>query len=308
MGSTTTLANTTSGGTWASSNAALATIDASGVVTGVAAGTPVMSYTTPAGCVRTKSITVKTLPAPVSGNAAVCVAGTSVLTAETGVSWTSSTPSIATIGSTSGVVTGISAGTSTITFLATSGCTSLRIVTVSAAPDAGTITGPNTVIIGNTIALSDAVGGGTWASSDGSIATVVSGTGDVTGVSAAPSVTISYTVNNGCGAATTTATISVTTSRPAGNNANGVQLPNGGAFALYPNPTSGDVTIETSEAGRLLIYSLNGKLMASLPIVQGMNQIGMPANASAGLYMCRFEGRQGSDVTIRLVYEGGSKQ
>jgi uncharacterized protein YjdB len=42
---TTTLSNTTIGGTWSSSNTAIATVNASGIVTGVAAGSLTITYT-----------------------------------------------------------------------------------------------------------------------------------------------------------------------------------------------------------------------------------------------------------------------
>ncbi len=56
--SASTLASTTSGGTWSSSNPAVATINSSGVVTGISAGTSLISYTLGTGCVSTATVTV----------------------------------------------------------------------------------------------------------------------------------------------------------------------------------------------------------------------------------------------------------
>ncbi len=60
-GSTITLTNSLSGGTWSSSNTSVATVSSSGVVTGISAGTAVITYAGPSsGCytAATKTITV----------------------------------------------------------------------------------------------------------------------------------------------------------------------------------------------------------------------------------------------------------
>jgi hypothetical protein len=158
------------------------------------------------------------------------------------------------------------------------------------------------VIIGNNITLSDvAAGTGTWSSSNTSIASVVSSTGVVTGVSAG-TITITYTVDNGCGAATATYGVSVTTSRPGGNTTS-ITLEGGKSLMLYPNPTTGDFTIESPEAGTFTITTLEGKTAAKIALTQGKNAINMPKELAAGIYMCRYAGSGGSKVVIRLVYE-----
>ncbi len=50
IGSAITLSNTATGGSWVSSNTALATVNTSGIVTGIAAGSPIISYTATNGC------------------------------------------------------------------------------------------------------------------------------------------------------------------------------------------------------------------------------------------------------------------
>jgi hypothetical protein len=58
QGSTGTLTETTTGGTWSSSNTAVATVSTSGVVTGVSTGSAVISYTVSGGTGCTSSATV----------------------------------------------------------------------------------------------------------------------------------------------------------------------------------------------------------------------------------------------------------
>ncbi|NCX95199.1 MAG: hypothetical protein EBX41_02100, partial [Chitinophagia bacterium] len=207
--STTNLFDATAGGTWSSSNTSQATVDASGVVTGLATGTPTISYTVTSGTCSlsaTQVVTVTAAPSAgtITGGTSVCVSNTLNLSdTASGGSWSSSTPSVATVNS-SGQVTGVAAGTTTITYTVTSGCTAIatQLITVTNPPSAGTITGSSTVCDNSTTPLTNGVGGGVWTSSNTSIATVGSTSGTVTGV-AAGSVTITYTVTTGCSAFTT---------------------------------------------------------------------------------------------------------
>lgn len=58
VGNTTALSDVTVGGTWRSSMTPVATINSSGVMTGVSAGTTTISYTMPTGCYTSKITTV----------------------------------------------------------------------------------------------------------------------------------------------------------------------------------------------------------------------------------------------------------
>ncbi len=192
-GSNITLSDAVTGGTWSSSNTSVATVGSStGIVTGVSAGTVIITYTTAGGCQTTHGVTVTALGG-ITGTANVC-AGSSVTLNDTtaGGHWSSSNTAIATVGSSTGIVTGVAAGTCVISY--TLGTSSSTVVfTVYAAP--ATISGGSTVIAGTTLTLSDAVAGGTWSSSNTSVATVAAGT--VTGVSPG-TVIISYTMAGGC--------------------------------------------------------------------------------------------------------------
>ncbi|WP_369769399.1 PKD domain-containing protein [Flavobacterium sp. WC2416] len=92
-------------------------------------------------------------PSPtITGNLFSCVGFTSQLTGSTSAAttspWTSSNPSIATISST-GLVTGVSGGTTTITYTNSSNCKTTELFTVNSAP---TITQPlsSTICLGGT--------------------------------------------------------------------------------------------------------------------------------------------------------------
>ena len=213
VGSTTNLSNATAGGVWSSATPAVATISPTGVVTGVATGNSVISYTVTnsiTGCVTvvTTSVTVNALPVvgPITGTVTACAgATTSLSNATAGGVWSSATPSVASINS-SGVVTGVAAGNAVISYTVTnsSGCITVATttITIKALPTVAPITGLSTVLVNGTITLANATAGGVWSSSLGSVATI-SSAGLVSGL-ALGSTTISYTVtSNGCSNAAT---------------------------------------------------------------------------------------------------------
>ncbi|KUM17158.1 beta strand repeat-containing protein, partial [Flavobacterium psychrophilum] len=162
------------------------------------------------------SVTVSgPIPQTVSGTNTVCVGNTTTFSATTsGGAWTSATPAVATVNSSTGVVTGVSGGVSVINYSVTTtgGCvnTGSRTVTVSAAPNAGTLSGPQGVCVSSTTAFSSTVSGGAWSSANTAIATVSAVTGEITGVSAG-TTTITYTVagTGGCSDAIATRDVTV---------------------------------------------------------------------------------------------------
>ena len=103
----------------------------------------------------------------------------------------------------SGVVTGMHPGQDTILYIRNNGCsadTAWRTISVLPVPDAGAISGLNTVCVSATITLSDYAPGGAWSSGD-SMVTVAAGI--VTGRYAGPGLII-YSVSNAACIATAT--------------------------------------------------------------------------------------------------------
>jgi gliding motility-associated-like protein len=204
-------------GAWSSSNPAIATVSAAGLVTGVSAGTCNIIYTITGGCGGIKSaqqavtITPNASITSVTGLSPICIGGATTYTANGVVlgggtgAWSSSNPAVATV-SAAGVVTGISAGTSDIIYSITGGCggpvSAPRTVTVSPNASITSVTGLTPLCIGGTAPFSAngvvlSGGTGAWSSSNAAVASV-SAAGLVTGVSAG-TCNIIYTITGGCG-------------------------------------------------------------------------------------------------------------
>ncbi len=206
VGTKSTLTNTTPNGVWDSSNKTVATINGSGEITTLTAGTTEISYkVTILGCITTakKTITVFNMPSvnPITGITTVCEkASTPLSSATSGGVWSNTNNSVATISAT-GVVTGVKSGTSTISYAVTeNGCTTTNqtTVTVTPLPIVPAITGIDSICVGDSSKFFNVKLTGTWSSADVTIAKVNATTGFVTGMKAG-TTKITYTViENGC--------------------------------------------------------------------------------------------------------------
>ena len=193
---TAALGNTTPGGVWAAVPTTVATVSPTGTLTSVTTtgGISSVSYSITGCPTATTSVTVYPL-APVVGPAGVCVGYTVTETDATpGGSWVSSNPSIASVGTSSGVVTGLAIGTATISYVLSSGCAATQVVSVNVI---GPITGSLNVCVGLTTTLNNIAGGGTWSIAPTAVAAVNTTSGVVTGV-AAGVATVTYTLSSGC--------------------------------------------------------------------------------------------------------------
>ena len=221
--------------TWTSSDAAVATVDANGKVTGVKAGEATITVTTEdGGKTATCKVTVKANAVAVTGvtlnkaSVELNVGASETLTAtiapadatNKNVTWSSSDAAVATVDA-NGKVTGVKAGEATITVTTEDGGkTATCAVTVKANTVAVTGVTLNkstlTLNVGAsetltaTVAPADATNKNvTWASSDAAIATV-DANGKVTGVKAG-TATITVTTEDGGKTATCQVTVKANT-------------------------------------------------------------------------------------------------
>ncbi len=298
---------------WTSGSTGTATVSTSGVVTGVAPGTAVITATSE-GRSGTATVTVTAVPVgsvTVSPSTATVTAGQTTplsaavkdangadLTGRT-VTWSTSNGAIATVSA--GVVTGVAPGTATIT--ATSeGKSGTATVTVTAAPVATVTVQPATasVVAGQTTTLGatakDANGtvltgrAVTWSSSNGAIATVSAGV--VTGV-APGTATITATSEGKSGTATVTVT-----SVPVGSVT--VQPATASVAALFTVPLSAVV----KDGSGAVLTDRAVSWSSSNPLVATVSQSGVVTGVLPGsvTITATSEGKSGSaSVTVTLT-------
>jgi trimeric autotransporter adhesin len=280
----------TLGGLWATNDIAVGSIDGSGILAGVAVGSGIISYTISNGCFVTMPYTVTAFPDPIGGPGIVCVGNSITLTeAVSGGSWSGATPSgfvdIA------GTFTGFSAGITTVSYTMPAGCYVTTDITVNVVPM--TILSPMTLPPGRTFTCSDLVTGGTWSSSDPSVASIDFINGLVTGESAGYAI-ISYTLVTGCYA---TRPIAITssgfrhatgnTTQPGTNNLTISPNPNNGVFTI-----AGLINVKENEAATLEITDMRGSIVYTakiVPVKGSLNeQIRLSNTIASGMYMLRL--------------------
>lgn len=269
--------------------------DGSTGTTLVAAGPGTYSVTVsyPDGCSRPDNIVLTrsdVVIAPITGTASVCAgATTSLTTTTTGGVWSSSNITVATV-STTGVVTGVTAGTADIIYTVTNGngCvgTTRQAVTVNAMPTVAATAGLNSVFAGDNITLANATIGGVWSSSNTAVATV-DASGMVTGV-AAGTANITYTVTGtgGC-AATSIHAITVDAFDPAKRvlsitkTADATEPSTHGAFAIgLPAGINAieNITVNYAVTGTATAGSDYIALTGTATILAGKNSVAVPVN------------------------------
>ena len=304
--------------TWGSNNTLVATVSAAGVVTAIAPGTATITATseTKSG---TSTITVSLVPvssvvvSPPS--AGIRVSATTQLTATTRdsiggvltgrvVTWGSSDPTVATVNST-GLVTGVAAGTATIT--ATSeGKSGTSTITVTKIPVGSVTVAPPTkaMLVTQGFALTptvrDTAGNVvtdrvvTWGSNNTAVATVSAG-GVVTAV--APG----------------TATITATSETQSGTSTITVSLVPVSTVAVTP-PTAGVRITGTAQLTAVTKDSVGGVLTgrtvtwgSSDPTVATVNANGLVTGVALGTatITATSEGKSGnSSITVTKIPVG----
>jgi hypothetical protein len=140
----------------------------------------------------------------VSGVSPLCIGQTSMYASNgtSGGSWSSSNTSIATVNSSTGLVTALSAGTTNIMYTLVGSCNTVsasKMLTVNPNVSAGIVSGVTPLSVGaTTLFSSTGTPGGSWSSTNNGIATVNASTGLVSAISAG-TTNITYTVGSGCG-------------------------------------------------------------------------------------------------------------
>lgn len=181
------------------------------------------------GCSNSKSIPVTVNPLPtigtITGNATMCTGTANQLACiPSGGTWGTSNPNLATVSTTglvSATIQAVDKPVISYTLKSAFGCYSraTKTIQVYASPTVGAISGNSTVCIGVPTTLTCTPTGGTWSSSNSSVASI-SNAGVVTGLlSNSTNPTIRYAVTNGtCSSTSTPKTIQVLSAATDGNS------------------------------------------------------------------------------------------
>ncbi|MBC7555091.1 MAG: T9SS type A sorting domain-containing protein [Taibaiella sp.] len=166
------------------------------------------------------------------------------------------------------------------------------------------ITGASSVCVNHNTPFADATAGGTWSSSDPSIATVDATSGLVTGV-ATGTATITYAIPSPCGPAEANKVISVVPEAIAC----GVSVTNVEAsemvFNISPNPSNGEITMFYSNGGNdpanIVLSNILGQTLNELALTNGRAKT-LQLDAPPGIYFVTLTSA-GVKMTQKLVIQ-----
>ena len=325
--------------TWTSANAAIASVSASGEVTGVTVGTTTIRATSTAdvGKVGAAAVTVRS-PAvrgvTVTPSALALQIGQSATAVATvdrdagaiaGVTWTTNAPAVATVDST-GKIVAVSAGTAVITATSRADVTKAAAlaVTVTAVPNnltaltvaptnAGLGVGGTVQLVANAATVGSPTVTFTYASSNTAVATV-SSTGLVTAVGNGTAIitTTATTNTNSLSASTTigvaSASVSISTITQGGLGSP-VDISNVyGQIEVTMNISAGNQTLDSVQvrlggvAAASQVFTINGAPNA--PVTLSINTARYTINADSSASVSFLNGVTG--VQARLFAQGAT--
>jgi hypothetical protein len=289
---TTTLSDTTAGGTWSSATPTIATISATGVVTGVSAGTSVISYTVSNafGCTKTvtTTVTVKAIPALTTNNAISCSGVSVILRTIAGATtyhWTTGATVDSIITSTAGIYT--------VSVTNAAGCTASVNDTIISSTPVITVTNPATCAGGvDTLTASGAGSGASYHWSTGA------GTASITTTTAG---VYNVTVTNSSGCSATGTGVATVNPLPTPTVANdticsgaiATLTANSGAVYVWSNgahtismttATAGTYTVTVTNSGSCTATASGAVVIVANPTVTATNGVicsGAPTSITA---------------------------
>ena len=310
VGSSINLTNATIGGVWTSTNTTVATVSATGEITALASGTATINYavTNASGCTTTSSITlnVNALPSvlAIAGANSLCVGSQVVYTnGVTGGTWSSNNVGIATVAQ-NGVITGVAAGSATISYTITNaaGCSSTvtKVVTVNALPTVAIVAnGPLTFCQGGSVTLT-ASGGTSYAWSNSTVTT------PTRTINASGSYTVTATNANGCFATSAPVVVNVLALPNAAITSTGSTIclgstttltaSGGVSYAWSNGAQTASTTVNNSNTYTVTVTGANGCTATASNVVTVNANPAVVVTASAPLTFC-----QGGSVTLNAT-------
>ncbi len=314
-GSVTALADATTGGAWTSSAPTKGSVDGSGNVTGVAAGSATISYTLyVGGCRATASVAIGDTGNIVLGGPTHQCGGTTITmtatrgTAVTGT-WSSYNTGIAT--NAGAVFSGVGSGIDTVYF-STAGCPTVykKLDTVNFV---GPITSSSFVVCSTGVAavtnLADVTGGGVWSISNTNAGITTGGvvTGSVPGYD-----TVTYKVHFiEPGADSFCSVTQIITIMPCGPKESNNPGSNGSVdqkFTVFPNPSNGVINFTQSEPsdGAMSVNVINyvgaSVLNGNIDFAGGKGQLNL-SHVVPGMYLVMLKDNKGAVQTFKVLIE-----
>jgi len=330
IGSTISLSDVATGGSWSVADTATAHISGTGIVTGVASGSTTVSYTVTNVCGTSLATeTVYVGPAPfvsmIDGPDSVC-AGSSVTFTDTvtGGTWSAGSDSATVVssGDSSALVTGVTYGQVIITYTVQNAfgtSTSEKAIYVNQPPVVAAA-GPPLISLGGDYFLSGYPAGGSWSSSNGTMGNIVS-TGQydsVIVVSPGDTVhntpltycsfvvfahgadTLTYTYTNSCGTSSASFVISLPVSHVLTPVVNGADE----ALAAYPNPSNGELFLNlvspVSQSVSVTITNMVGQKVQELNILTNKNY-DINLQQPSGIYLVTAVTAEGNRYTTKIT-------